>query len=327
MPIQRRGLLRHYAEVPAGRQEEGGTLKERFEGNGRAVLIEALQRQEFAGGDVALAAALADAGTLVEFRPGDTLIQEGATDDDMYFLVAGRAGILVKGRQIAVRGAGNHVGEMSAIEPAQVRSATVVAETPTVAVKLSSSGLMQLGTEYPQIWKPIARELSRRLFQRNDLISAPNDQPKLFIMSSVEALPVAREVASGLQYDVLATVWTDGVFFATGYPLEALEAAVDASDFAVAITQFEDIVERRGERRSTLRDNVVFELGLFMGKLGRRRTMLVQPRSRRVELPSDLNGLTTIGFPDGDGTDLPARLGPACNEIRKIVQQWGVRAR
>src|SRR5579862_7189888 len=89
-----------------------------------------------------------------------------------------------------------------------------------------------IGETYPQIWLPIARELSRRLKQRNDLIPAPNEAPKLLIISSTEALDVAREIQSQLQHDVFSRVWDEGVFFAGGYSLEALEKAVDESDFA-----------------------------------------------------------------------------------------------
>ena len=202
-----------------------------------------------------------------------------------------------------------------------------MAQDATVALKVPSIDLLKIGEAHPHIWRPMARDLARRLYQRNALITAPNEQAKLFIISSAEALPIAREIASGLQHDLLSTVWTDGVFFASSYPLEVLEDAVEQSDFAVAVTQFEDIVESRGTKQPSLRDNVVFELGLFMGKLGRRRTMLVQPRRADVKLPSDLKGLTTISYAPGKAEDLAARLGPACHEIRKIVQKSGVRQR
>ncbi|MEX3901302.1 MULTISPECIES: TIR domain-containing protein [Paraburkholderia] len=36
------------------------------------------------------------------------------------------------------------------------------------------------------------------------------------------------------------------------------------------------------------RDNVVFELGLSMGRLGRKRGILMEPRGEGVKLPSDM---------------------------------------
>jgi hypothetical protein len=42
-------------------------VKERFEGDNRPNLIDALKRQEFVGGETTLAEAMADEGELVEF--------------------------------------------------------------------------------------------------------------------------------------------------------------------------------------------------------------------------------------------------------------------
>jgi CRP/FNR family cyclic AMP-dependent transcriptional regulator len=302
-----------------------GTMKERFEKDGHHNLIDALKRQEFVAGNVELADAIAKRGQLVEFRKGDRFITEGGEDNDIYLLLSGSVAVVVKGNDIRTRNAGQHVGEMAAIEPSQKRAASIVAHDTLVALKLSSADFMSLGQAYPQIWLTIARELSRRLLQRNDLISPPNEYPKLFIISSAEALTIAREIQAQLEHDVFSTVWSQGVFFAGGYPLEALEKAVSESDFAVAVAQPDDIVEMRGERHATLRDNVLFELGLFMGKLTRHRAILVHPRVTGLKLPSDLHGLTLASFAQGQPNELPARLGPACNQIRKLVKDLEVR--
>ncbi len=253
-------------------------MKERFEKDGRQNLVDAVMRQEFVAGKADLADALIKRGQVVEFQKGDKIIAEGGEDNDIYLLLAGSVAIVVKGNEIATRKAGQHVGQMAAIEPAQKRSASVVAHDVLVTLKLSGADFIAIGHEYPHVWLPIARELSRRLLQRNDLIPPPNEDPKLFIISSTEALDVAREIQAQLEYDVFSTVWSQGVFFAGGYPLEALEKAVSESDFAVAVAQPDDIVETRGRRFATLRDNVLFELGIFMGKLTRHRAILVHPR-------------------------------------------------
>lgn len=300
-------------------------MKERFENDGRPQLVDALKRQEFVSGNAKLADALIKHGELVEYKKGDKLITEGGEDNDIYLLLAGSVAIVIKGNEINSRKAGQHVGEMAAIEPAQKRSATIVAHDTVVALKVKSSDFSSVGEGYPEIWLPIARELSRRLFQRNDLIPPPNEYPKLFIISSTEALEVAHEIQSQLQRDVFSTVWDQGVFFAGGYPLEALEKAVSESDFAVAIAQPDDILETRGAKYSTLRDNVLFELGIFLGRLTRHRAILVHPRVTGLKLPSDLHGLTLVSYDPGKPGELAARLGPACHEIRKLVKNLGVR--
>jgi len=300
-------------------------VKERFEGEGRPNLIDALRRQEFVGGETALAEAMADQGQLVEFPKGHKIIIQGGEDNDIYLLLSGDASIVIKGNEYTTRKAGQQVGEMAAIEPSQKRSADVVAHDTVVALKLTNAQFMTLGRAFPQIWLPIARELSRRLYQRNELIPPPNEYPKLFIISSTEALNVAETIRTSLERDVFSTVWNEGVFFAGGYSLEALEKAVSESDFAIAIAQPDDIVETRGSRQPTLRDNVLFELGLFMGKLGRHRALLIHPKVDGLKLPSDPHGLTLLRYVPGELSELPALLKPACDEIRTIVKNLGVR--
>jgi CRP/FNR family cyclic AMP-dependent transcriptional regulator len=300
-------------------------MKERFENDGQQNLVTGLKRQEFVGGNESLAKAIIKRGELVEYQKGAKIITEGGEDNDVYFLVSGSVSILVKGNEVATRKAGQHVGEMAAIEPSQKRSATVLALETVVALKLKSVDFGTVGEEFPQIWLPIAQELSRRLFQRNDLIPPPNEYPKLFIISSVEALTVAHEIQTQLHHTVFSTVWDQGVFFAGGYPLEALEKAVTESDFAVAIAQPDDIVESRETRQATLRDNVLFELGIFLGRLTRHRAILVHPKVRDLKLPSDLQGLTLVSYEIGKPDELAGRLGPACHQIRQLVKNLGVR--
>jgi CRP/FNR family cyclic AMP-dependent transcriptional regulator len=300
-------------------------MKERFEGTEQRNLVAAVQRQEFVGGDADIASAFIDKGTLIETAAGKAIIKEGAEDNDIYLLIAGSVAIVVKGTEVATRKAGQHVGEMAAIEPSLKRSATVIAQDTLVSLKISSADFAEIGETYPKIWRPLAQELSRRLFQRNDLLSTPNERPRLFIISSAEALDIAYEVASQLDRTALCTVWTNGVFFAGGYTLEALESAVQQTDFAVAIAQPDDIVKSRKSTRPTVRDNVIFELGLFMGHLTRHRAILLHPRVKDLKLPSDLHGLTLASYENNKTEPLPARLTPACHEIRKLIQARGVR--
>lgn len=276
-------------------------------------------------GENALAEAMADEGELLEFPKGHKIIEQDGEDNDIYLLVSGDVSIVIKGNEYTTRKSGQHVGEMAAIEPSQKRSADVVAHDTVVALKLTNSQFMSLGRTFPQIWLPLARELSRRLYQRNVLIPPPNEYPKLFIISSTEALIVAETLRESLEHDVFSTIWNEGVFFVGGYSLESLEKAVSESDFAIAIAQPDDIIETRGSRQPALRDNVLFELGLFMGKLGRHRALLIHPQATGLKLPSDLQGLTLLRYAPGDASDLAAQLEPACEQIRAIVKSLGVR--
>jgi predicted nucleotide-binding protein len=102
-----------------------------------------------------------------------------------------------------------------------------------------------------------------------------------------------------------------------------LESAVDDSDFAIAIAHADDQTTWRDQKWPVPRDNVIFELGLFMGRLGRQRAILMEPRGDGVKLPSDLTGITTIPYRFEKGKDEEARIAPACSALRKHILGLG----
>ncbi|WP_164939540.1 Crp/Fnr family transcriptional regulator [Bradyrhizobium zhanjiangense] len=121
---------------------------------------------------------------LSNLAPGENIIVQHAVDNDIYLLVAGTVAVVVNGAQVAIRSAGQHIGEMAAIEASLPRSATVTVLENAVALKLTSAAFMEIGEKFPSVWLPIAQELSKRLHQRNKTIYLPNQAPKLFVMSS-----------------------------------------------------------------------------------------------------------------------------------------------
>jgi predicted nucleotide-binding protein len=46
----------------------------------------------------------------------------------------------------------------------------------------------------------------------------------------------------------------------------------------------------------------------------------------QLKLPSDLSGLTTLGYQAKGRASLKDRLAPVCDDIRKIIGELGVRA-
>jgi len=308
--------------------DEGwSTVKERFEGaDGRRLLIDALKTQKLVTGNAVLAEELAGLVEVMEVRTGETIIRQGASDNDLFFILTGSFNIVVNGKVVAKRSAHDHVGEMAAIEPSQARTATVVADEDSVICKLSEPQLADVGQRYSDIWRYFARELVRRLAQRNAFVNPAREKIRVFILSSTEALDIAREIQDNFVHDNFSVVvWTDGVFKASAYAIESLEQAVEDSDFAVAIAQPDDLTNIRGESKPVPRDNVIFELGFFIGRLGRKRTFLLEPRGGGVKLPTDLAGLTTIGYRYGEPKDFPALLGSACHHMRKIINELGPR--
>jgi len=297
-------------------------LIERF--SDPATLLEALLSQRLIRGKEILAHDLSKRVELRAVKAGDVLIQQGGDDNDLYFILAGRYDIVVNGRKIATRGPGEHVGEMAAILPSLRRSATVQSSESGVVARLSSAGLIEFANAYPFMWQHLAGVLAERLFQRNSLVTATHHEIQVFVISSAEALPVARALQEALAHDPFKiTLWTDGVFRASQYSIESLVDKLDTSDFAVAVIQGDDLTQSKGEVRPTPRDNVLFELGMFIGRLGRLRSFLLEPTRAGVKLPSDLSGITTIPYQPGPEGELLRLIGPACNQLRRLFKEIG----
>lgn len=300
-------------------------MLERFQGDaGRDLRIESFNSQAIVGGDVNLAVALAEAAEMLELDAGQTLIEQNGEDDDIFFIFSGSLSIHINGRRLSARGRGEHVGEMAAIEPTQRRSATVIADERSIVAKLTAQQFSTLAKCFPDMYRQIARSLSRRLLERNKHVGTFREKVRVFIISSAEALPVARLARNAFEHDpFITTIWTDGVFRVANYTLQDLEAEIDDSDFAVAIAHADDFTESRGQDWPSPRDNVVFELGLFMGRLGRQRAILMEPREEKVKLPSDLSGTTTIPYRFDRGKDAASLMAPACDRLRQHILSLG----
>ncbi|HWI01714.1 MAG TPA: TIR domain-containing protein, partial [Propionibacteriaceae bacterium] len=84
---------------------------------------------------------------------------------------------------------------------------------------------------------------------------------------------MARAVQSDLDHD--ADVCVDRcVFGVGGTTLGSLVGQASEVDFAVMVVNSVDTANVRGQTRNIARDNVIFELGLFSGGIGRERTFM-----------------------------------------------------
>lgn len=107
--------------------------------------------------------------------------------------------------------------------------------------------------------------------------------------------------------------------------IETLITSLPRFDFAVLVLSPDDLVNSRDIETFGPRDNVIFELGLFMGRLGRSRTFILHQADPKLKIPSDLAGVTTAIYhwPREDGSYRSA-VGPACDSIRYVVRDLGV---
>ena len=86
-------------------------------------------------------------------------------------------------------------------------------------------------------------------------------KPKIFIGSSVEGLNVAYSIQQNLTHDAEATVWDQGVFELSATSVESLNEVLTTIDFGIFVFSPDDETKMRGKTATTVRDNVLFELG------------------------------------------------------------------
>jgi predicted nucleotide-binding protein with TIR-like domain len=110
--------------------------------------------------------------------------------------------------------------------------------------------------------------------------------------------------------------------------IEGLEKSVRDSDFAIMVLTPDDLTISRKKSKPAPRDNVVFELGLFMGTLGRDRCFIVSEErddKPELKLPSDLLGITTARFTRPSKGGLGSVLEEPCEKIGRSIVDLGPR--
>jgi CRP/FNR family transcriptional regulator, cyclic AMP receptor protein len=306
--------------------------------DGRRRLVDMFRQSAMTSGEVAVAEALAEMCDICIVDEGRCLILQDGPETEMFLILVGEVDIERNGRPIASRRAGLHVGELALIDSKVRRSATVRAKGGRVVVaRLREPAFAALAETHSMLWRNLAVEISSRHRERISAIPLRNEKPRIFIGSSREALTVAKELETGLKNDSCEVkLWTKGVFGAGQTTIESLEIAVKQSDFALLVLSNDDVAEIRGQKHLVARDNVIFELGLFMGALGRSRAFALKPyglsarrpwwsfwsrsRPENVKIPTDLLGVSTLDYGPDPSKD---RLSGICTELQETFLRLG----
>jgi hypothetical protein len=150
----------------------------------------------------------------------------------------------------------------------------------------------------------------------------------VFIASSTEGLDVAKRIRLLLLHELdrqaEVELW-NSAFDMTATYIESLETAMAHADFAILILTSDDVTISRQSETSAPRDNVIFELGLFMGCLGRARCFIIQDKTAGLKLPSDLLGIHSATFVNHSDGNWKATLGLTCALIAERVIKLGTR--
>lgn len=150
-------------------------------------------------------------------------------------------------------------------------------------------------------------------------------KPNAFIGSSAESLDLVYAIQNNLKNDANIIAWTQGVFQTANSTIDSLIEQSEDCEFGIFLFSPADIAEIKVEKVDIVRDNVLFEYGLFVGKLGKKRTFFVLPKDTQnlLRLPTDLLGITPATYDSFDPKAPPSLdplLGPACNQIRAAMK-------
>jgi len=108
--------------------------------------------------------------------------------------------------------------------------------------------------------------------------------------------------------------------------LETLEKLKNF-DFAILLLTPDDIVTYRDEEKPTARDNVIFELGLLIGYIGRDRVFPLIPEKNDIRLPTDLLGTNPFPFHYSNKykeiIEYQQAVSFSCNNIRSKINFMG----
>lgn len=141
--------------------------------------------------------------------------------------------------------------------------------------------------------------------------------PTLFLASSKESLPIAEAVKTWFEAKgIEVTIWSEDVFKVNRSYLDTLLNRSMFYDYLVAIFSADDEALIREEYQVVTRDNVIFEFGLFLGRLGINRTFMLLEDG--VSLFSDWDGIKPAKFKRRD--NMVSAVGGACQQIMQEMQ-------
>lgn len=148
---------------------------------------------------------------------------------------------------------------------------------------------------------------------------------KIFIGSSAEGHKVAEQIKNEINQQlgnwIECETWKDGkVFSQNKNTLDCLVKASRRYDYGILVASKDDIALKRWSFHNTMRDNVLFEAGLFMGSLGLQRAFLIT--SDNISLPSDYSGVTVVKY---NNKNLGKKIETIITELEKTKGSFNLK--
>ena len=105
--------------------------------------------------------------------------------------------------------------------------------------------------------------------------------------------------------------------------IDGLVEVLDRHEHVIVVMTPDDRLTSRGVEHLAPRDNLIFELGLFIGRHGRRAAFILKPSGAETKLPSDLSGVVWADY-DVDEAGQP-ELSSACAKIQSAIERHAAR--
>lgn len=146
-----------------------------------------------------------------------------------------------------------------------------------------------------------------------------NLKPQIFIGSSGNGINTAKVVQSELAVFGDSYLWSESSLWEPNEStFDNLLRMSGYFDFGVFVATADDLtLTSKGEYNFEARDNVILEMALFVGALGKRKSFLLVEEG--VDKPSDFNGIFMPEFKKGDTASIKEK----CLEIGpRIIESY-----
>ena len=151
------------------------------------------------------------------------------------------------------------------------------------------------------------------------------NKPKLFIASSTESIHIVEAINIKLSTTCEVSQW-DNAFDPSSFTFPTLVKKANEVNFAIFVFHPDDEIIIRENTYSIVRDNVLFELGLFVGKKKKKKCFIICPESmdqKTLRIPTDLSGITYCTYdPKRLGTEPLDAVSTACGRIRMNINGY-----
>jgi hypothetical protein len=150
------------------------------------------------------------------------------------------------------------------------------------------------------------------------------DQPHILVCSSAKSLRVAEGVKQNLERQFSVDLWTEDFFDENNVTaLNTFLKKLLRFDAAVIVMGPDDVQVNpvTSERNYVPRDNVIFEMGAAMARIGTRKTFVLAPDKPQVKLPTYLKGLTPLIYQQREDANFVAATGTASTQIRNQLSR------